>query len=642
MSAPLTTYYNMVLPEYTDPSDVKDLNDNFEIIDAALHTLNTGKKPVQTAVTDPTASGNSFSFIDTFAQATDGKATVTKKTVPDMGAASAGAAGSKGLVPAPAAGDNTKFLRGDKTWAVPTNTTYSDFTGATSGAAGAHGLVPAPAAGDQVKYLRGDKTWAVPTNTTYESKAAASGGTAVSLCTTGEKYTWNNKLSSHQTIKQDGITGATIGRFGTCSTAAATAAKTVSITAGTFSLEAGAIVAVSFSNANTAGTPTLNVNSKGAKNIFVNGAQITSSAAAYGLLKGTVLFIYDGTQWHLIGNYYDSGNTTYSAGTGLSLSGTTFSLPNSGATAGTYGPTANVTGNNNATIKVPKITIDAQGRVTAIAEYTFTAVNTYVNTTYSAGTGLSLSGTTFSLGTSGATAGTYGPTADVTGTNGTTIKVPKITVDAYGRVTAITHYTYTSVNTDTNTDTKNTAGATNTTSKIFLIGATAQDANPQTYSHSTCYEQNGDFYDTKLHNAVWNDYAECRESNETQPGRVVRETIMGVMVKTERRRMRGCRIISDTYGTIMGETDKAKTPIGVAGRVLAYPARDRSKFYLGAPVCSGPDGTVDVMSRLEAILFPECIIGTVSEIPRYEKWFAGDRENPTEIEVNGRIWIYVR
>ena len=31
------------------------------------------------------------------------------------------------------------------------------------------------------------------TDTTYESKSAASGGTAVSLCTTGEKYTWNNK-----------------------------------------------------------------------------------------------------------------------------------------------------------------------------------------------------------------------------------------------------------------------------------------------------------------------------------------------------------------------------------------------------------------------------------------------------------------
>lgn len=32
-----------------------------------------------------------------------------------------------------------------------------------------------------------------PPNTTYSSKAAASGGTDVSLCTTGEKFTWNSK-----------------------------------------------------------------------------------------------------------------------------------------------------------------------------------------------------------------------------------------------------------------------------------------------------------------------------------------------------------------------------------------------------------------------------------------------------------------
>ena len=33
----------------------------------------------------------------------------------------------------------------------------------------------------------------------------------------------------------------------------------------------------------------------------------------------------------------------------------------------------------------------------------------------------------------------------------------------------------------------NTAGATNTSSKIFLVGATSQAANPQTYSHDTAY-----------------------------------------------------------------------------------------------------------------------------------------------------------
>lgn len=41
--------------------------------------------------------------------------------------------------------------------------------------------------------------------------------------------------------------------------------------------------------------------------------------------------------------------------------------------------------------------------------------------------------------------------------------------------------------TQATTDTKNTAGSTNTSSKIYLIGATSQATNPQTYSHDTAY-----------------------------------------------------------------------------------------------------------------------------------------------------------
>lgn len=40
----------------------------------------------------------------------------------------------------------TTYLRNDGTWGTPAGTSYSDFTGATSSAAGTHGLVPAPAA----------------------------------------------------------------------------------------------------------------------------------------------------------------------------------------------------------------------------------------------------------------------------------------------------------------------------------------------------------------------------------------------------------------------------------------------------------------------------------------------------------------
>lgn len=36
-------------------------------------------------------------------------------------------------------------------------------------------------------------------------------------------------------------------------------------------------------------------------------------------------------------------------------------------------------------------------------------------------------------------------------------------------------------------DTKNTAGSTNSSSKLFLIGSVSQSASPQTYSRSTCY-----------------------------------------------------------------------------------------------------------------------------------------------------------
>jgi hypothetical protein len=164
----------------------------------------------------------------------------------------------------------------------------------------------------KVKDLAGTKS-----GTTHTHSVKINGSTKTIAASGGEAVDLGTYLTSHQTIKQDGITGATVNRFGTCSTAAGTAAKTVSITSGTFSLEAGATVAVKFSNANTASTPTLAVGSTAAKNIFVNGAQITTSAAEYGLLKGTVIFIYDGTQYHLIGNYYftDTKNTAGSTDT---------------------------------------------------------------------------------------------------------------------------------------------------------------------------------------------------------------------------------------------------------------------------------------------------------------------------------------
>lgn len=98
--------------------------------------------------------------------------------------------------------------------------------------------------------------------------------------------------------------------YAECNTAAATAAKTASAT--NFALEAGARITVKFANANTAGTPTLNINSLGAKNIYHKGTQITTGGNK-ALLAGAVELIYDGTQYHVIGNYIDT-NTQNTAG----------------------------------------------------------------------------------------------------------------------------------------------------------------------------------------------------------------------------------------------------------------------------------------------------------------------------------------
>lgn len=113
--------------------------------------------------------------------------TDTNTTYTNMGAASASASGKAGLVPAPAAGAQAKYLRGDGTWQTPPNTTYGNMGGATSSAAGSAGLVPAPTAGKQTSFLRGDGTWVVPTNTTY----AKANTTTLGLVMIG--YTENGK-----------------------------------------------------------------------------------------------------------------------------------------------------------------------------------------------------------------------------------------------------------------------------------------------------------------------------------------------------------------------------------------------------------------------------------------------------------------
>lgn len=100
----------------------------------------------------------------------------------------------------------------------------------------------------------------------------------------------------------------------TCDTAASTAAKVATL--GGFTLETGAVVAVKFTNANSASSPTLNVDDTGAIPIKRYG---TTAVNTYMWAAGAVVeFLYDGTNWIMIGGTL--ATTTYYGVTKLSSS----------------------------------------------------------------------------------------------------------------------------------------------------------------------------------------------------------------------------------------------------------------------------------------------------------------------------------
>lgn len=201
--------------------------------------INTITIPTKTSELQNDGSDGTSTYVEaddlaTVATTGDYGDLLNKPTIPtivDMTGATSSTAGAHGYVPAPAAGDEDKVLKGDGTWGtvaapytagtgiditsnvISADTTVlatqtdlsgkqdaltagnaiditsnvisvevdaaldvsstnpvqnsvitaalpTDMTGATSGTAGAHGLVPAPAAGDDVKYLKGDGSWA--------------------------------------------------------------------------------------------------------------------------------------------------------------------------------------------------------------------------------------------------------------------------------------------------------------------------------------------------------------------------------------------------------------------------------------------------------------------------------------------------
>lgn len=156
---------------------------------------------------------------------------------------------------------------------------------------------------------------------TFTSNSGETVGDYIGQCTdfnradptTVGAYTWS-KIKGETGAKGEkgdkGATGATgpqgpqgqtgaAGKDGqmlyaTCDTAAGTVAKVASLAAGSLSLKAGATVAVKFTYANTASSPTLNIAGTGAKAMYIQGVR-----DVYWTDGATVTFTYDGTNWRV-------------------------------------------------------------------------------------------------------------------------------------------------------------------------------------------------------------------------------------------------------------------------------------------------------------------------------------------------------
>lgn len=96
-------------------------------------------------------------------------------------------------------------------------------------------------------------------------------------------------------VSFDGSTS--IGHYCICSTASATVAKTATLSG--FKLVSGAKVVIKFTYGSTATSPTLNINSTGAKPIYYKGAAVPPGYITANLF---VELVYNGTQYNIVGD----------------------------------------------------------------------------------------------------------------------------------------------------------------------------------------------------------------------------------------------------------------------------------------------------------------------------------------------------
>lgn len=184
--------------------------------------------------------------------------------------------------------------------------------------AGGATTITADSTNDKITISSTDKSVTAAANhytpsTDSSAEKDASGGTATQL-PTSSTGTLVQVVTGVQMDSKGHVTGvvskglwspnttysnASLGHgYGTCSTAEATAAKVVTLSG--YAIVTGGIVAVKFTYGLCA-SATMNINSRGAKKIFIDGAEVTATTAKRVLAGDIAYFIYDGTQYHFLG-----------------------------------------------------------------------------------------------------------------------------------------------------------------------------------------------------------------------------------------------------------------------------------------------------------------------------------------------------
>ena len=159
---------------------------------------------------------------------------------------------------------------------------------------------------------------ATGTNATYFGRA----GYVNTYVYNGSQWVWCGSSADNNTT----YTPQSLGfGYGTCSTAAATVAKVVTLSS--YNLTSNGFVAVKFTYAVPA-SATMNINSKGAKAIYYKGAAITANIIQAGDIG---IFVYNGSQYHLI----TTDRLAKNAVTGLSISGKTITVTKADGTTST-------------------------------------------------------------------------------------------------------------------------------------------------------------------------------------------------------------------------------------------------------------------------------------------------------------------